>query len=139
MLSSSMFKDKVIELQRGFDGKRLILGIDRMDYVKGIPHKLIALEKFFHAYPQVDGIPRPPLSLRSLLVQHVCSYESAAQPSFFVAVGEEGGSRPDRHAAKERHRTLSEAPKQGATFDLEACTALLVALSTFKTHLLLAP
>jgi len=52
MLASSELKDKVIELQRGFDGKKLILGIDRMDYVKGIPHKLIALEKFLHAYPQ---------------------------------------------------------------------------------------
>ena len=38
--------------QRRFDGKSLVLGIDRMDYVKGIPHKLIALEKFLHAYPQ---------------------------------------------------------------------------------------
>lgn len=54
MLGSSQLKDKVIELQRSFDGKKVILGIDRMDYVKGIPHKLIALEKFLHAYPQVS-------------------------------------------------------------------------------------
>ena len=52
MISSTRLKDKVIELQRRFDGKSLVLGIDRMDYVKGIPHKLIALEKFLHAYPQ---------------------------------------------------------------------------------------
>ena len=51
MLSSAQLKDKVIELQRRFDGKSIVLGIDRMDYVKGIPHKLIALEKFLHAYP----------------------------------------------------------------------------------------
>ena len=42
----------MIELQRRFDGKALVLGIDRLDYVKGIPHKLIALDKFLHAYPQ---------------------------------------------------------------------------------------
>ena len=51
MINSTRLKDKVIELQRHFDGKSLVLGIDRMDYVKGIPHKLIALEKFLHAYP----------------------------------------------------------------------------------------
>jgi trehalose-6-phosphate synthase len=51
MIKSTRLKDKVIELQRHFDGKSLVLGIDRMDYVKGIPHKLIALEKFLHAYP----------------------------------------------------------------------------------------
>ena len=44
MINSTQLKDKVIELQRRFDGKSLVLGIDRMDYVKGIPHKLIALE-----------------------------------------------------------------------------------------------
>lgn len=48
---------QVIELQRRFDGKSLILGIDRMDYVKGIPHKLIALEKFLQAYPQWGAMP----------------------------------------------------------------------------------
>ena len=36
MLDSSELKDKVIELQRRFDGKKLLLGYDRMDYVKGI-------------------------------------------------------------------------------------------------------
>ena len=52
MLDSSELKDKVIELQRRFDGKKLLLGYDRMDYVKGIPHKLLALEKFLEANPQ---------------------------------------------------------------------------------------
>jgi trehalose 6-phosphate synthase/phosphatase len=73
VLESSQLKDKVIELQRRFDGKSLLLGIDRMDYVKGLPYarlpgrhhctprsvnpavysyKLLALEKFLIAYPQ---------------------------------------------------------------------------------------
>ena len=51
MVNSAELKDRVIELQRRFDGKSVVLGIDRMDYVKGIPHKLIALEKFLYAYP----------------------------------------------------------------------------------------
>ena len=43
------------ELERRFDGKRLILGVDRIDYVKGIPHKLLAFEKFLHNNPQEAG------------------------------------------------------------------------------------
>jgi len=52
MLESAELKDKVIELQRRFDGKKLLLGVDRMDYIKGIPHKLIALETFLEHNPQ---------------------------------------------------------------------------------------
>ena len=54
-LGSAEFKDKVIELQRRFDGRALVLGIDRMDYVKGIPHKLKAIESFLRAHPQWTG------------------------------------------------------------------------------------
>ena len=46
-------KDKVIDLQRRFDGKKVLLGIDRLDYVKGIPHKLKAVEKFLQMYPSM--------------------------------------------------------------------------------------
>jgi len=42
-------------LQRRFDGQRVILGIDRLDYVKGIPHKLLALEKFLTDHPEWIG------------------------------------------------------------------------------------
>eukprot|EP00316_Scyphosphaera_apsteinii_P000206 CAMPEP_0119329412 /NCGR_PEP_ID=MMETSP1333-20130426/75747_1 /TAXON_ID=418940 /ORGANISM="Scyphosphaera apsteinii, Strain RCC1455" /LENGTH=1456 /DNA_ID=CAMNT_0007338521 /DNA_START=106 /DNA_END=4476 /DNA_ORIENTATION=- len=55
MLESAELKDKVIELQRRFDGKKLLLGVDRMDYIKGIPHKLIALESFLQGNPQWAG------------------------------------------------------------------------------------
>jgi len=33
-LDSPAVKDKIIDLQRRFDGKRVLLGIDRLDYVK---------------------------------------------------------------------------------------------------------
>ena len=54
-LESSLVKDKIIDLQRRFDGKKVLLGIDRLDYVKGIPHKLKAIECFLRAHPQWMG------------------------------------------------------------------------------------
>ncbi|EOD25244.1 hypothetical protein EMIHUDRAFT_427087 [Emiliania huxleyi CCMP1516] len=54
-LDSSAVKDKIIDLQRRFDGKKVLLGIDRLDYVKGIPHKLKALEYFLGNYPAWRG------------------------------------------------------------------------------------
>ena len=54
-LQTGPVKDKIIELQRRFDGKKVILGIDRLDYVKGIPHKLKAVEKFLQKNPKMKG------------------------------------------------------------------------------------
>eukprot|EP00656_Telonema_subtile_P012797 TRINITY_DN16469_c0_g1_i3.p1 TRINITY_DN16469_c0_g1~~TRINITY_DN16469_c0_g1_i3.p1 ORF type:complete len:1065 (-),score=254.94 TRINITY_DN16469_c0_g1_i3:64-3258(-) len=48
-------KDMIINLQRRFDGKRIILGLDRLDYVKGIPHKLLAMEHFLDCHPEWVG------------------------------------------------------------------------------------
>jgi len=54
-LETTVVKDKIIDLQRRFDGKKVLLGIDRLDYVKGIPHKLKAIECFLRAHPQWMG------------------------------------------------------------------------------------
>ena len=54
-LQTGVVKDKIIELQRRYDGKKVILGIDRLDYVKGIPHKLKAVEKFLQKNPKMKG------------------------------------------------------------------------------------
>lgn len=32
------------ELREKWEGKRVLLGVDRLDYIKGVPHKLMALE-----------------------------------------------------------------------------------------------
>lgn len=45
----------VEELRRTFAGKKLIIGRDRLDSVKGIPHKLRAFEKFLERHPQWQG------------------------------------------------------------------------------------
>ena len=33
------------QLQEKFGGRKMLLGIDRLDPIKGIPHKLLAFEK----------------------------------------------------------------------------------------------
>lgn len=45
-------KQKVEEYKKQFEGKKVLLGVDRLDYIKGIPHRLNALEVFFQKYPE---------------------------------------------------------------------------------------
>ena len=35
-----------------FKGVKIIIGVDRLDYIKGIPQKLHAFELFFDKYPE---------------------------------------------------------------------------------------
>lgn len=52
-------KPKVVErigaLERKFQGVKLIVGIDRLDYIKGIPQKLHAFELFLTEHPEWQG------------------------------------------------------------------------------------
>jgi trehalose 6-phosphate synthase len=41
------------ELRRNVQGERLILGVDRLDYSKGIPHRLKAFEWALQTYPEL--------------------------------------------------------------------------------------
>lgn len=42
---------RLADLRTRFEGRRLILGIDRLDYTKGIPERLRALELLFEVHP----------------------------------------------------------------------------------------
>lgn len=42
-------------LKRKFNGKKIIIGVDRLDYIKGVPHKLYALELFFSNHPEFQN------------------------------------------------------------------------------------
>lgn len=46
----AMKKSSVVQIREklleSFNGKKVVIGIDRLDYVKGIPHKLLAVEYF---------------------------------------------------------------------------------------------
>jgi len=48
-------KKSIASIRAKFKGKRIVLGVDRMDYVKGLEHKLLAWEKFLRRSPQWVG------------------------------------------------------------------------------------
>lgn len=54
-LKSPEIQKKIAEYQQSFEGKKVLIGVDRLDYIKGIPHKLKGFEKFFEKYPEFQG------------------------------------------------------------------------------------
>ena len=46
---------KVAELREAFKDQTVIIGVDRLDYIKGIPQKLQALELLFQTNPKLVG------------------------------------------------------------------------------------
>jgi len=47
--------DRVAQLERRFSGVKVIVGVDRLDYIKGVPQKLHALELFLSQHPEWIG------------------------------------------------------------------------------------
>lgn len=47
--------NRVEELKQTFRDRKIILGVDRLDYIKGVPHKLRGLERFFQEHPDWVG------------------------------------------------------------------------------------
>jgi len=48
-------KNRIAELEQRFKGVKLIVGVDRLDYIKGVPQKLHALELFLTQHPEWIG------------------------------------------------------------------------------------
>lgn len=48
-------KDRIQSLVKRFDGVKVIVGVDRLDYIKGVPQKLHALEVFLSEHPEWIG------------------------------------------------------------------------------------
>jgi trehalose 6-phosphate synthase len=48
-------QQRIKALEDKFQGVKLIVGVDRLDYVKGVPHKLHALEVFLTDHPEWIG------------------------------------------------------------------------------------
>jgi trehalose 6-phosphate synthase len=46
---------EVLRIEQSLGGLKLVLGIDRLDYSKGIPHRLRAFEAFLENYPEWRG------------------------------------------------------------------------------------
>lgn len=54
-LKKPKVQDRIATLERKFQGVKLIVGIDRLDYIKGVPQKLHALEVFLTEHPEWVG------------------------------------------------------------------------------------
>lgn len=48
-------RHRIRALERRFEGVKVIVGIDRLDYIKGMPQKLHALEAFLEEHPEWIG------------------------------------------------------------------------------------
>lgn len=49
--ASPKYDQQFRELEQEFAGRRLVLSVERLDYTKGIPQKLAAIERFLHDHP----------------------------------------------------------------------------------------
>jgi len=54
-LEKESVKRRIQQLEQRFDGVKLIVGVDRLDYIKGVPQKLHALELFLTQHPEWIG------------------------------------------------------------------------------------
>jgi len=65
-------KARISELEEKFKGKKIIVGVDRLDYIKGVPQKLHAFEVFLTQHPEwVGKVTSPfPLSKHTFHVKH---------------------------------------------------------------------
>ncbi len=52
LLRTSEARREQTDLERTFAGKRIIVGVDRLDYTKGIPLKLLAFEELLKSHPE---------------------------------------------------------------------------------------
>ncbi|KAF8307744.1 alpha,alpha-trehalose-phosphate synthase t [Clavulina sp. PMI_390] len=46
---------RIAQLEQRFSGCKLIVGVDRLDYIKGVPQKMHALEVFLSQHPEYVG------------------------------------------------------------------------------------
>ena len=51
-LAKKVVQDHILELKARFKGRKVMLGVDRLDMIKGIPQKLLGYEKFLNEHPE---------------------------------------------------------------------------------------
>lgn len=54
-LKLDTIRHRIGELKKHFAGKKIMLGIDRLDYIKGLPHKFNAFNIFLNEHPEWIG------------------------------------------------------------------------------------
>jgi trehalose 6-phosphate synthase/phosphatase len=55
-MDSEEFRQRRDEFRRAHEGKRLVISVERMDYTKGILHRLEAIDDFLAKWEQIDNI-----------------------------------------------------------------------------------
>jgi trehalose 6-phosphate synthase/phosphatase len=55
-MDSEEFRQRRDEFRRAHEGKRLVISVERMDYTKGILHRLEAIDDFLAKWDQIDNI-----------------------------------------------------------------------------------
>jgi len=55
LAANPVITEKAWELRRELGVEQIILGVDRLDYTKGIHERLLAFERFLEKYPQFHG------------------------------------------------------------------------------------
>eukprot|EP00854_Cymbomonas_tetramitiformis_P000752 gene752-1225_t len=51
-LETDVVKSHIAQLKQTFNGRKVMLGVDRLDMIKGIPQKLLAFEMFLDEHPE---------------------------------------------------------------------------------------
>ncbi|KAL6721196.1 Trehalose-6-P synthase/phosphatase complex synthase subunit [Lecanora helva] len=54
-LAETPVQERIASLEQDFKGKSVMVGVDRLDYMKGVPQKLRAFEFFLSEYPEYVG------------------------------------------------------------------------------------
>jgi trehalose 6-phosphate synthase/phosphatase len=53
--SSPEVDELVVQLRKGTEGKKTVLGVDRLDYTKGVPRRLLAFDRLLEREPQLKS------------------------------------------------------------------------------------
>ena len=54
-LQTEAAQEELASLQEEFKGQKILLGVDRLDYIKGIPQKLLAFDRLMTDHPEWVG------------------------------------------------------------------------------------
>ncbi|KAJ2784728.1 Trehalose-6-P synthase/phosphatase complex synthase subunit [Coemansia javaensis] len=54
-LGTEPVRQRLGEFERQFAGMRVVVGVDRLDYIKGVPQKLLAFEHLLASHPEYVG------------------------------------------------------------------------------------
>lgn len=54
-VESDEVQKEITKLEKEFNGQKILLGVDRLDYIKGIPQKVMAFDRFLTAHPEWVG------------------------------------------------------------------------------------